>query len=157
MSANVLQKHEFTEVEKVHWEKWKQGAYDGLTDAEIGKQLHRTDRTIRRLKHKAKLNGEYQKWADEAVGRFHEEYWELHRTVKKKNVELAYVETGKRVDKTLIAKIKLAGELTSKVVGPPPIDIDGLSDYERKLLTDAAILYWRERNKTSVEPVKSIH
>jgi len=157
MSQNVLQNHNFSEREKVQWEKWKQGAYDGLTDGEIATQLNRTARTIRRLKRKAKLNGEYPKWAEEAIGRFHEEYWELHREVKKKNVELAYVETGKRVDKTILQRVKTASELVATVTVAPPIDLNGLSDYERKLLTDAAVLYWRERNRTSEGAVRSIH
>ena len=156
MSANVLQ-NEFTALEKVFWEKWKQGADDGLTDAEIGKQIHRTPRTVRRLKRKAKANGEYQKWIDDRIGRFHEEYWQLHRRVKRKNPELAYIETGKRVDKTLIAKIKIAAELEAKITAPPPIDLGELTDYEHKLLTDAALLYWRERNRSRQRESVSIH
>jgi len=77
MSQNVSLA--FTHWEDHCWRMWKQGKDDGLSDEKIAKTLHRTRRTITRLKRKAKLNGEYAKWLEDIVGRATETNCECSR------------------------------------------------------------------------------
>lgn len=111
MSQNVA----FNETDKQHWHLWKQLKESGLTDDEIALNLRHSRQTITRLKRKAKGNGQYQKWMQDFLSRCHEEYWELHCKIKRNNPELAYVEIGRKIERSLIQRIETKEDIYGKI------------------------------------------
>ena len=90
MSENVQNVH-FTADETLRWTEYTLLKDHGQTDKQIAAHWNlTTTKQLQRLKHKAKQNGAYQSWLKEKQNWIHEEFLELHQTIKTKKPELAY-------------------------------------------------------------------
>lgn len=116
MSEDV-QNVQFTPLEQMRWAFWKQHKKRGLTDFDIAFKLGLTaTKQIQRLKHKARENGEYQKWLDSFLDTATEEFWELHKIVKDKNPEVAYIQIGRIMERQFTQKTENINEQVGKIV-----------------------------------------
>lgn len=158
MSQNVSL--EFTPWEDHCWEIWKQEKNNGLADEKIASTLHRTRRTITRLKRKAKLNGKYAEWLEEIVGRATETNCELTPMLKKKNPELVFVENNKVILRAMTTKIQSETEIREKleIRTHQGIDWNAIPEDEKRLLEKAIRVYIRRRSDkiSEAQPI-SIH
>lgn len=158
MSQNVSL--DFTPWEEHCWQVWKLGKAIGLTDEEIGVKLHRTRRTITRLKHKAKLNGKYAHWLEEVVGRATETNCELVPILRKENPELLFIENNKIILRAMTTKIESDTQIREQVdfKTHQGIDWDAIPQDEKRLLENAIRVYIRNRSlKIGATEANRIH
>ena len=143
----------FTDWEDHCWRMWKQGKDDGLSDEKIAIRLHRTRRTITRLKRKAKLNGEYAKWLEDIVGRATETNCELIPIIKENAPALLFVENNKIILRAMTTKIQSETQIREQVEIQTRhgIDWDAIPEDERRLLEKAIRVYIKRRNDTFSE------
>lgn len=156
MSQNVAL--EFSPWENHCWEIWELGKETGLSDEKIALRLHRTRRTITRLKRKAKENGKYAEWLEKVVGRATETNCELVPFLKKENPFLLFIENNKIILRAMTTKIQSETEIKEQleIRTHRGIDWDAIPKDEKRLLEKALRVYIRRRSdKTSEgEPVK---
>jgi len=150
MSQNVIPNSEFTDLEKKHWRVWTEGKNRGLIDEEIAKKIHRTHRTVMRLKEKARRNGAFQEWVDSQVDWATEENRVLHEDIKRLNPFLAYIETNKVILKNMTGKIQSQTEVDIKQ-RVEHVHFDMTEDEDATLCRAARILdkKLREKNETA--------
>lgn len=143
MSQNVP----FTPVEQRHWHIWTQLKESGYKDLEIATVLHRTKRTITRLKKKAHLNGEYAKWMLQFLAQSHQEFWELHKIVKKSDPVIAYQEIGRKIERSLTQHVHATS--TETIHKQVSIDLNVFTDDEKTILDRAARVLDRKSKRES--------
>ena len=158
MSQNVSL--EFSPWEQHCWEIWELGKENGLSDEKIAINLHRTRRTITRLKGKAKRNGKYAEWLEKVVGRATETNCELIPFLKKKNPYLLFIENNKIILRAMTTKIQSETEIKQEleIHTHKGIDWDAIPKDEKRLLENALRVYIRRRStKTSEREPIPIH